>query len=160
MSLGRPYVEVMHAIIVSPLVTVPVEALHVSFTRASGPGGQNVNRVSSKARVRVEVDKIVGLDDDARARLRHLAGHRVDSDGNLMFTSQKSPDQPRNLEDALEKVRALVSEALVERAERLGSTETYAAVQKRIDEKKATAQRKEERAKVDVDLEDTLPLRS
>jgi ribosome-associated protein len=154
-----PYARAKHDIAIAPNVTVPVEALHVAFTRASGPGGQNVNRVSSKVRVRVEVEKIIGLDDDARARLRHLAGHRLDADGNVMIVSQKTPDQPRNVEDALEKVRELVLEALVEKAERLGSTETYAAVQKRIDDKKATAHRKEERAKVDIDLEDTLPLR-
>lgn len=150
----------MHALAIDPHVTVPVEALHVSFTRSSGPGGQNVNRVASKVRVRVEVDKIIGLDDDARARLRLLAGHRLDADGNVLITSQKTPDQPRNVEDALEKVRELVEAALVEKPERLGSTETYAAVQKRIDEKRATAHRKEDRAKVEVDLEDTLPLRS
>ena len=100
----------MHDIAIAPNVTVPVEALHVAFTRASGPGGQNVNRVSSKVRVRVEVEKIIGLDDDARARLRHLAGHRLDADGNVMIVSQKTPDQPRNVEDALEKVRELVLE--------------------------------------------------
>lgn len=51
----------MHALAIAPHVTVPLEALHVSFTRSSGPGGQNVNRVASKVRVRVEVD--VDLED-------------------------------------------------------------------------------------------------
>ncbi len=148
-----------HAIVVTPEVTVPDEALHITYTRAGGPGGQNVNRVSSKVRVRVEIDKIQGLDEDGRKRLRRIAGHRLDAHGNLLMMSQKTPDQPENLADALEKIRVLVLASTIVDPPRLGSTETYAAVQKRIDEKKENAQRKEERARAEPDEEDVIVMR-
>ncbi len=146
----------MHAIVVTPDITIPEEALSISFTRSSGPGGQNVNRVTSKVRVRVDLEKIHGLDDDTKQRLRRMAGHRIDGHGQLMMMSQKTPDQPRNLEDALDKIRRIVLAATITRPERLGSTQTYAAVQKRIDEKKHVAQHRAERAPVQVDPEELL----
>ncbi len=148
------YVEGMHAIVVTPEITIPEEALSISFTRSSGPGGQNVNRVASKVRVRVDVDKILGLDDDTKRRLRRMAGHRIDAHGNLLMMSQKTSDQPRNVEDALDKIRRIVLAATITKPERLGSTHTYAAVQKRIDEKKHVAQHRAERAPVEVDPEE------
>ncbi len=151
------YVEGMHhPIAVTPEITIPDEALSISFTRSSGPGGQNVNRVASKVRVRVDIEKILGLDDDTKRRLRRMAGHRIDAHGNLLMMSQKTSDQPRNLEDALDKIRRIVLAATITRPERLGSTQTYAAVQKRIDEKKHVAQHRAERAPVQVDPEEAL----
>jgi ribosome-associated protein len=80
--------------------------------RASGPGGQNVNKVASKVELRVALDRVVGLDPSARTRLLALAAGRLDADGRLLVTSQRFRDQPRNLEDAVEKVRALIARAL------------------------------------------------
>ena len=151
------YDEGMHAIVVTPDITIPEEALSISFTRSSGPGGQNVNRVASKVRVRVDLERVLGLDDDTKRRLRRMAGHRIDAHGNLLMMSQKTSDQPRNLEDALDKIRRIVLAATITRPERLGSTQTYAAVQKRIDEKRHVAQHRAERAPVRVDPAELLP---
>jgi ribosome-associated protein len=136
----------MHSIVVSETVTVPAEAITMTATHSSGPGGDNVTGVASKVHVHVDIDKIIGLRESEGARLRELAGKRLDADGRIQVTSQKTPDQHQNLEDALRKVRELVLAATVHRAERLGTTHTVAAVQKRIDEKKAVAHIKDERS--------------
>lgn len=98
---------------VAPSVRVPASALEVRAVRSSGPGGQNVNKVASRIELVVALDGIEGLDDGARARLRALAGRRVDSDGLLHVSAQESRDQRRNLESAQEKVRELLTRALV-----------------------------------------------
>src|SRR5256884_7669359 len=102
------------AIVVSESVRVPGHALRVRAARASGPGGQNVNKVATKIELRVDLGAIEGLSDAARARLGTLSRGRVDADGRLMVTSQATRTQARNLEDAREKVRALIAAALRE----------------------------------------------
>ena len=126
----------MDAIVVTDSVRVPASALTMRAVRASGPGGQNVNKVASKVDLRVDLGAIEGLADSARARLRALAGHRVDADGRLQITSQLTRDQTRNLEDAREKIRALVVAAMREPKRRRASRPTAAARERRIESKK------------------------
>ena len=126
----------MDAIVVTDSVRVPASALTMRAVRASGPGGQNVNKVASKVDLRVDLDAIEGLAEAARARLRALAGHRLDAEGRLQVTSQSTRDQARNLEDAREKVRALVAAALREPKRRRPSRPTRAARERRIETKK------------------------
>ena len=126
----------MDAIVVTETVRVPSTALTMRAVRASGPGGQNVNKVASKIDLRVDLDAIEGLTDPARHRLRALAGRRLDADGRLQITSQVTRDQARNLEDAREKVRALVAAALREPKRRRASRPTAAARERRIESKK------------------------
>ncbi|HSN98918.1 MAG TPA: alternative ribosome rescue aminoacyl-tRNA hydrolase ArfB [Candidatus Nanopelagicales bacterium] len=123
-------------------VVVPATALRMTAVRASGPGGQNVNKVSSKIDLRVDLDAIVGLSDEARARLRQAAAARLDAEGWLQVTSQKTRDQARNLEDACEKVRALVQAALVTPVKRKKARVPRGAVEARLSDKRKTAERK------------------
>ena len=126
----------MDAIVVTDSVRVPASALTMRAVRASGPGGQNVNKVASKVDLRVDLDAIEGLTDSARARLRSLAGRRLDADGRLQITSQVTRDQARNVEDAREKVRALVAAAMREPKRRRPSRPSAAARERRIESKK------------------------
>src|SRR5881296_1067160 len=124
------------AIVVSESVRVPGHALRVRATRASGPGGQNVNKVATKVELRVDLGVIEGLSDAARARLTALCGGRLDADGRLMVTSQATRTQARNLEDARQKVRTLVAAALREPRSRKESRPTPAARERRLEAKK------------------------
>jgi ribosome-associated protein len=123
-------------IIVTDAVRIPAHALRMRAVRASGPGGQNVNRVATKVILEVELDAIEGLADDQRARLRQLARRRLDVRGRLVMTSQASRTQARNLEDARDKVRMLVGAALERPRRRRPTTPTRGAEERRIAEKK------------------------
>ena len=137
----------MTAIIVTPDVRVPDAALTVRAVRASGPGGQNVNKVATKIDLRVDLDRIEGLSAATRARLDALARHRLDADGRLVVTSQATRNQARNLEDAREKVRALVASALVPPRPRTATKPTGAARERRLTEKRSRSGVKRLRAR-------------
>jgi len=124
------------AIVVTDTVRVPGRALTVRAVRASGPGGQNVNKVATKIDLRVDLDAIEGLSEGARARLRTLAAPRLDADGRLVVTSQAERTQAANLEDARDKVRRLVRAALVRPRARVATRAPAAAAQRRLDVKR------------------------
>ena len=133
---------------IAPGVTVPASAIEVSAVRSSGPGGQNVNKVASKIELRVDLARVIGLPHGARARLLALAAGRLDARGFLLVSSQRTRDQYRNLEDARQKVRALLARSLVAPRSRRPTRATAAAREQRLVGKRRDAAVKAGRGRV------------
>lgn len=116
-------------------VRIPAEAIEWQFARSSGPGGQHVNRTSSKAMLRFDVARSPHLPDDVRRRIiARRSG--VTDDGLLVITSQRHRDQPRNVADCLEKLAAIVAAALVAPKRRRPTRTPRSAVARRLDTKR------------------------
>ena len=139
------------ALPVTGTVIVPAAAQSVKAVRSSGPGGQNVNKVASKIELRVDLALIEGLSEAARRRLEAATATRRDASGRLLVTSQLTRDQPRNLEDAREKVRRLVAAALVAPRKRRPTAPSRAARERRLGAKKRQGERKRSRRVGDGD---------
>ena len=136
---------------VAPGVTIPATALEARQVRASGPGGQNVNKVSSRVELLVDAALIEGLDTGALARLRALAGRRRAADGRLRLVAQESRDRHRNLETARERARDLVARALLVPARRRPTRPSRGAREARLREKVRESRQKAARRPVGTD---------
>jgi ribosome-associated protein len=128
----------------------PVREEEVEFTamRAQGPGGQNVNKVSSAVHLRFDI-RASSLPQDVKERLLALPGRRVTRDGVLVIKAQSSRSQDQNRALALERLQAFVDEASVVQAVRKPTRPTYASKQRRLQDKSIRSEVKAARRKLD-----------
>lgn len=132
-------------IFVSESVVIPDEELEWKFIRASGPGGQNVNKVSSAAQLRFHLPKNSSIPVAARNRLRALAGQRILDDGTILINARAERSQDQNRRDAEERLAALIRSALVEPKIRRKTKPTKASKERRIESKKRRSATKVQR---------------
>jgi len=128
----------------APGVVISEDHLRVVYVRSSGPGGQNVNKRSTKAQMRVEVDQ-VPLNDRARARLLGLGGQYLNSNNELMIESDETRSQSRNRKACLDKLRDLVMRAVIEPKIRKKTKPTRGSVRRRLEAKNQRSQTKKRR---------------
>ena len=123
-------------LIITPDIVIPDEELEWKFIRSSGPGGQNVNKVSSAAQLRFLLPQNATLPVSVRNRLRSLAGQNLIDDGSILFKSMSERSQEGNRRAALGRLEALIRAALVEPKIRKKTRPTKASKERRIDSKK------------------------
>lgn len=131
-------------------VVIPEEALSEKFLAATGPGGQNVNKVATACQLRVDVFKL-GLSPHAYERLKTIAGSRMTTGGELIISARRFRTQEANREDARRRLAEMIADAHLVQAKRKPTRPSRAAKAKRVDEKKGRAVIKAARGRVRLD---------
>lgn len=134
-------------ITITDQIFIPESELHLEFTRSSGPGGQNVNKVSSAVLLRFDTNS-PSLSSDVRGRLVKLAKNRINEDGELIIQASRHRSQEQNRQDALERLVALVRKAAEEPKVRLKTKPSPVSKEIRLKYKKQRGEIKKQRSKV------------
>ena len=133
------------ALFITPQIAIGDEELEWKFVRSSGPGGQNVNKVSSAVQLRFLLGQNHSLAPAVRQRLRRLAGQRSIDDGSILIAARSERSQEQNRRAALQKLEGLIRQALVEPKIRRKTRPTLASKERRIDSKKKRGSTKRQR---------------
>jgi len=120
---------------VTPQIALDDSEIEESFVRASGPGGQNVNKVSSSVRLRFDVRNSPAFSETVRTRLMRLAGRRLTRDGVLVIAAQRFRSQDMNRQDALDRLLELIREAAEPVLTRRPTRPTFGSKQRRLEAK-------------------------
>lgn len=121
---------------VTEQIEIPDDELEWTFSRSGGPGGQNVNKVASKAQLRWKLAASAALPDDVKERLMAQQGGRLTTDGDVLIASQRYRDQDRNRQDCVDKLRAIIAQAVHVPRKRRPTRPSRAATENRLDEKR------------------------
>jgi ribosome-associated protein len=132
---------------ITPHIVIGDDELEWKFIRASGPGGQNVNKVSSAVQLRFLLPQNTSLPVAVRNRLRAIAGHRINDDGTLLIAARSERSQEQNRSAALARLADLINAAMVEPKIRKKTRPTKASKERRIDSKKRRSSTKSGRGR-------------
>jgi ribosome-associated protein len=126
-------------------LALPLAELEWSYARSGGPGGQNVNKVASKAILRWNLEASPSLPEDVKARLRARQRNRITAEGTLIIASQRFRDQERNRQDCLDRLREMILEALEAPVPRKATRPTKGSQRRRLADKRLHSARKARR---------------
>ncbi|MFZ5563314.1 MAG: alternative ribosome rescue aminoacyl-tRNA hydrolase ArfB [Thermodesulfobacteriota bacterium] len=135
-------------LVISKEIAINMGELTFKFIRASGPGGQNVNKVASAVQLRFDVKNTAALPEPVKARLTRLAGRRISEEGVLVIEAKRFRDQGKNRQDAMDRLKALVQKALVAPRPRKKTAPTKASKRRTVDEKVYRGRVKQRRGRV------------
>ena len=131
---------------VNSRIIIPQSELRFSFVRSSGPGGQNVNKVNSKAQLRWSVTRSESLPEDVRGRMLSRYARRINDRGEIVLTSQRYRDQARNIGDCLTKLREMLAAVATPPKRRKKTRPPKSASESRLRDKRAKADKKRSRS--------------
>src|SRR5689334_9231990 len=137
--------------IVAENIQIPESELHFTFARSGGPGGQNVNKVASKAVLHWNVAASPSLPPDVKQRLRDQNRSRITTDGMLVLDSQRFRDQPKNVADCLEKLRLMLLRALHRPKKRRPTKPSRSSKERRLQTKRHTSKQKAQRRRPETE---------
>jgi len=136
---------------VSPRIQIPDYELRFSFVRSSGPGGQNVNKVNTKAVLRWSAQSSAALPDDIRQRFLARYARRITTDGEIVISSQRFREQGQNQRDCLQKLSELLIAVATAPKRRRPSRPTKASIRRHRAKKQAHSQKKQQRRQLPRD---------
>jgi len=128
---------------VTPAISIREDELQFHFKLASGPGGQNVNKVATAAELRFDVARSPSLPEAVRVRLLALAGSRLTQEGELLITARRFRSQEHNRQDAIDRLVALIRKSTEAPKPRITTKPSRAAKQRRMDEKRRVGVKKQ-----------------
>ena len=133
---------------ITPAIAIDDNEIQLEFIRASGPGGQHVNRAATAVQLRFDARNSPSLPDDVRERLTRLAGSRMTEDGTLIVTARRFRSQERNRQDAVDRLVELVREAAEEPRLRRKTKPPHRANQRRLNAKRLRSETKRLRGRI------------
>ena len=137
---------------ITPAIDIDESELEERFVRSSGPGGQNVNKVSTAVELRFNLAANTSIPDYARAKLKRLAGRRLTLDGVIIIQADRFRSQEQNRSDARERLKDLIAEALIVQKKRIKTKPSRSAKERRVDAKTTRGNVKKLRSrKVELD---------